>query len=147
MDIEEAKGQEIAKLQNALQEMQTQLQEAQAAIIHEREAAKIAIEQAPPVIKEVPVIDNTRVEQLTDQNHELEVPSRNYLQHFHLFVFSGLIIGAHLQEVITELKKKVEEFEQAYSKVEEESQARAREAEEAQLKASQLQETIERYLI
>lgn len=73
MDIEEAKGQEIAKLQNALQEMQTQLQEAHAAIIHEREAAKIAIEQAPPVIKEVPVIDNTKVEHLTNQNHELEV--------------------------------------------------------------------------
>lgn len=73
MDIEEAKGQEIAKLQNVLQDMQTQLQEAQAAIIHEREAAKIAIEQAPPVIKEVPVVDNAKVEQLTNQNHELEV--------------------------------------------------------------------------
>lgn len=56
-------------------------------------------------------------------------------------------MSAHLQEVITELKKKVEEFEQAHSKVEEESQARVREAEEAQSKASQLQETIERYPI
>ncbi|KAG6395092.1 hypothetical protein SASPL_145684 [Salvia splendens] len=119
MDIEEAKGQEIAKLQNVLQDTQTQLQEAQAAIIHEREAAKIAIEQAPPVIKEVPVVDNTKVEQLTNKNHELE-------------------------EVITELKKKVEEFEQAYSKVELESNARFKEAEEAQMKAAQLQESIER---
>ncbi|XP_057807584.1 myosin-12 isoform X2 [Salvia miltiorrhiza] len=119
MDIEEAKGQEIAKLQNVLQDMQTQLHEAQAAIIHEREAAKIAIEQAPPVIKEVPVVDNTKVELLTNQNHELE-------------------------EVITELKKKVEEFEQAYSKVELESHARLKEAEEAQMKTSQLQESIER---
>lgn len=75
MDIEEAKGQEIAKLQNALQDMQTQLHEAHAAIIQERESAKLAIEQAPPVIKEVPVIDNTKVEQLTNQNHELEVTS------------------------------------------------------------------------
>ncbi|KAL0464349.1 UNVERIFIED_CONTAM: Myosin-12 [Sesamum latifolium] len=72
VDIEEAKGQEIAKLQNALQDMQTQLHEAHAAIIHEREAAKIAIEQAPPVIKEVPVVDNTKVEQLTTQNQELQ---------------------------------------------------------------------------
>lgn len=119
MDIEESKGQEIVKLQNALQEMQTQLQEAHAAIIHEKEAAKIAIEQAPPVIKEVPVIDNTKVEQLTNQNHELE-------------------------EMITELKKKVEEFEQSFSKVEEESHARVKEADEAQMKASHLQETIER---
>ncbi|KAL0397490.1 UNVERIFIED_CONTAM: Myosin-12 [Sesamum calycinum] len=119
VDIEEAKGQEIAKLQNALQDMQTQLHEAHAAIIHEREAAKIAIEQAPPVIKEVPVVDNTKVEQLTAQNQEL-------------------------QEMITGLNKRVEEFEQSYSKVEKESHARLKEAEEAQQRASQLQETIER---
>jgi len=73
MDLEEAKGQEISKLQNALQEMQAQLDEAQAAIIHEREAAKIAIEQAPPVIKEVPVVDDTKLELLTNKNEELEV--------------------------------------------------------------------------
>ncbi|RDX60565.1 Myosin-12, partial [Mucuna pruriens] len=71
-DLEEAKGQEIAKLQNALQEMQAQLDEAHAAIIHEREAAKIAIEQAPPVIKEVPVVDDTKLELLTNKNEELE---------------------------------------------------------------------------
>lgn len=72
-DLEEAKGQEIAKLQNALQEMKAQLDEAHAAIIHEREAAKIAIEQAPPVIKEVPVVDETKLELLTNKNEELEV--------------------------------------------------------------------------
>ncbi|PIN25170.1 Myosin class V heavy chain [Handroanthus impetiginosus] len=118
-DIEEAKGQEIAKLQNALHDMQNQLNEAHAEIIHEREAAKLAIEQAPPVIKEVPVIDNTKVEQLTNQNHELEV-------------------------VIAELNKRVEEFEQNYSEVEKQSHARLKEAEEAQIRVSQLQETIER---
>lgn len=73
IDLEEAKGQEIAKLQNALQEMQAQLDEAHAAIIHEKEAAKIAIEQAPPVIKEVPVVDNTKLDLLTNKNEELEV--------------------------------------------------------------------------
>lgn len=73
LDLEEAKGQEIAKLQNALQEMQVQLDEAHAAIIHEKEAAKIAIEQAPPVIKEVPVVDNTKLELLTNKNEDLEV--------------------------------------------------------------------------
>ncbi|GER57807.1 myosin family protein [Striga asiatica] len=119
MDIEEAKGQEIAKLQNAIQNMQTQLQEAQAAIISEREAAKIAIEQAPPVIKEVPVVDNTKVEQLTNQNHEFE-------------------------EVIVKLKKRVEEFENSFLKMETDSQARLREAAEAQKRAAELQDTIER---
>ncbi|KAL7158252.1 hypothetical protein ABFS83_02G130000 [Erythranthe nasuta] len=119
VDIEEAKGKEVAKLQNALQDMETQLIEARAAIVHEREAAKIAIEQAPPVIKEVPVVDNIKVEQLTLQNHELE-------------------------EIINELKKRVEEFEQSYSEVEKERHERLKEAEESQIRASQLQETIER---
>ncbi|KAG5106924.1 hypothetical protein JHK82_043894 [Glycine max] len=118
-DLEEAKGQEIAKLQNALQEMKAQLDEAHAAIIHEREAAKIAIEQAPPVIKEVPVVDETKLELLTNKNEELETE-------------------------VEELKKKIKEFEESYSEIENENQARLKEAEEAQLKATQLQETIER---
>lgn len=73
VDLEEAKGQEIAKLQSALQEMQEKLEEAHAAIVKEQEAAKLAIEQAPPNIVEVPVVDNAKVELLTGQNKELEV--------------------------------------------------------------------------
>ncbi|KAJ1408711.1 P-loop containing nucleoside triphosphate hydrolase [Sesbania bispinosa] len=119
IDLEEAKGQEIAKLQNALQEMQAQLDEAHAAIIHEKEAAKLAIEQAPPVIKEVPVVDNTKLELLTNKNEELE-------------------------SEVEELKKRIKDFEERCSEIEKENQARLKEAEEAQLKAAQLQETIER---
>lgn len=73
VDLEVAKGQEITKLQSALQEMQEKLEEAHAAIINEKEAAKLAIEQAPPKIVEVPVVDNAKVELLTSQNEELEV--------------------------------------------------------------------------
>ena len=73
IDLEEAKGQEIAKLQASLQETQEKLGEAELAIIKEREAAKLAIEQAPPVIKEVPVVDSTQLELLTNRNKELEV--------------------------------------------------------------------------
>ncbi|KAL0561924.1 hypothetical protein IC582_002369 [Cucumis melo] len=119
MDVEEAKGQEVAKLQNALEEMQGQLDEANAAIIREREAAKLAIEQAPPVIKEVPVVDETKLEILRNHNEELE-------------------------GVVGELKKKIEEFEEKYAEVEKESKARLKEAEEAQLKSMQLRETVER---
>ncbi|KAK4410989.1 Myosin-12 [Sesamum angolense] len=180
LDIEkhlQAKGQEIAKLQSALQDMQTQLHEAHAAIIHEREAAKIAIEQAPPVIKEVPVVDNTKVEQLTAQNQELqyklrtaELSKSSYDGSESMWTYSNmvgacsgklhmptletrafenhrardLIPSEHVQEMITGLNKRVEEFEHSYSKVEKESHARLKEAEEAQQRASQLQETIER---
>ncbi|KAM7476630.1 hypothetical protein LguiB_023873 [Lonicera macranthoides] len=119
IDLEEAKGQELAKLQNTLNELQGQLDEAHAAIIHEKEAAKLAIEQAPPVIKEVPVVDETKVELLTNHNQELE-------------------------EEIKELKKRVEDFEQKYDEVQNESKAQLKEAEESQQKALQLQETIER---
>lgn len=53
--------------------MQEKLDESHAAILREKEAAKLAIEQAPPVIKEVPVVDNTQLELLNSQNNELEV--------------------------------------------------------------------------
>ncbi|KAA8520316.1 hypothetical protein F0562_014572 [Nyssa sinensis] len=119
IDLEEAKGQEIAKLQNALHEMQEKLDEAHAAIIQEKEAAKIAIEQAPPVIKEVPVVDNTKLELLTNRNEELEGEIRD-------------------------LNRRVEEFEQKYTEVQNQSKAILKEVEESQQKASQLQETIER---
>lgn len=119
VDLEEAKGQEITKLQSALHEMQEQLEEARAAVTHEREAAKIAIEQAPPVIKEVPVVDNTKLEQLTNENQELK----------------GEIV---------ELRKRVDEFEHMFNKAQNESKDRLKQVEESQLKLAQLQTTHER---
>lgn len=119
IDLEEAKGQEIAKLQSALNEIQEKLDEAHAAVIHEREAAKLAIEQAPPVIKEVPVVDETKLEILRNHNEELEGE-------------------------LSLLKKKMEEFEEKFAQVEKESEISLKEAEEARSKTMQLQETIER---
>lgn len=49
-----------------------------------------------------------------------------------------------MQDEISELKKRLTEFEQTYSEVQKESQARLREAEESQLRVLQLQETIGR---
>lgn len=118
-DLEEAKGQEIEKLQSALEEMHLKVDEAHAAIVLEKEAAKLAIKQAPPVIKEVPVIDNSKVEELTLQNESLE-------------------------GVINELRRKVEEFQQNYSEVESQLKLSLKEAEDSKLKVSELQETIDR---
>lgn len=53
--------------------MQSKIEEAHTAIAKEREAAKLAIEQAPPKIVEVPVVDTAKVEELTSKNKELEV--------------------------------------------------------------------------
>ncbi|WZY81644.1 hypothetical protein YC2023_028028 [Brassica napus] len=119
VDLEEAKAQEVANLQNALTELQEKLDEAHAAIIREKEAAILAIEQAPPVIKEVPVVDNTQLELLTSQNNELEVE-------------------------VEKLKGKLEEFEAVCSELEKDNKASLTEAEDAKAKAIQLQEVIER---
>ncbi|KAL6005214.1 hypothetical protein ACLOJK_005776 [Asimina triloba] len=119
IDMEEAKAQEFAKLQSSLHEMQVKLEEASAAIIREREAARIAIEQAPPVIKEVPVVDNTKLELLTHRNEELE-------------------------DELNQWKKKAEEFESRFSEVQQQNEASLKDAEESKSRIWQLQETIER---
>ncbi|GLU14293.1 hypothetical protein SLE2022_308710 [Rubroshorea leprosula] len=73
-DIEEAKALEIAKLQDLLQAMKLQVEEANSMVIKEREAAQKAIEEAPPVIKETPVIvqDTERINSLTSEVEKLK---------------------------------------------------------------------------
>lgn len=75
IDLEEAKTQEITKLQDALHEKQQQVEEANSMIIKEREAARKAIEEAPPVIKETPVIvqDVEKISSLTAEVERLKV--------------------------------------------------------------------------
>ncbi|GER37137.1 myosin XI [Striga asiatica] len=73
-ELEETKAQDIAKLQDALQSMQIQLEEANARVIKEREAARKAIEEAPPVIKETPVMvqDTAKIDALTAEVESLK---------------------------------------------------------------------------
>jgi len=74
-DLEEEKAQEIAKLQDALHAMQIQVEEANAKVIKEREAARKAIEEAPPVIKETPVLiqDTEKITSLLAEVSSLKV--------------------------------------------------------------------------
>jgi myosin V len=74
-DLEEAKAQEIAKLQETLHDMQLQVEEAKAMVVKEREAARKAIEEAPPVIKETPVLveDTEKINSLTAEVEQLKV--------------------------------------------------------------------------
>ncbi|KAK1309930.1 hypothetical protein QJS10_CPA08g00135 [Acorus calamus] len=119
IDIEEAKGQEIAKLQSTLQETQSRLEEANAAIIRVKEEARIAIEETPPVIKEVPIVDNTKLELLTNKNKELE-------------------------DQLNDFKMNAEEFERKYCEVQKQNETWLKEIEESQSKISELQEMMER---
>lgn len=69
--MEEAKTQENAKLQSALQEIQIEFKETKELLVKEREAAKKVVEQIP-VIQEVSVIDHGMVDKLTAENEKLK---------------------------------------------------------------------------
>ncbi|XP_077239309.1 myosin-9-like isoform X2 [Tasmannia lanceolata] len=56
-DLEEAKGQEILKLQNSLQIMQNKIDETNAMLVKEREAARKAIEVTPVIVQDTEKID------------------------------------------------------------------------------------------
>lgn len=74
--MEEAKTQENAKLQSALQEMQLQFKESKEKLMKEIEVAKKEAEKVP-VVQEVPVIDHAVVEELTSENEKLKVNGLN----------------------------------------------------------------------
>ena len=70
--MEEAKTQENAKLQSALQDVQLQFKETKELLAKEHEAAKRAAEVVP-VIQEVPVVDHVMLEKLASENEKLKV--------------------------------------------------------------------------
>lgn len=71
-DLEEAKAQEIAKLQASVLELQAEVEASKALLIKERETAKQVIVAAP---KEVPVIveNGPKMEKLMQENEKLRV--------------------------------------------------------------------------
>lgn len=78
-NLEEAKAQEVAKLQNSLKEMQNKNDETNALLVKERENVKKVVEEAPPVIQETQVIveDTQKVEALTAEVENLKVRKFN----------------------------------------------------------------------
>lgn len=70
--MEEAKTQENAKLQSALQDIQLEFKETKELLMKEREAAK-KVEEQVPVIQEVSVIDHSMVDKLAAENEKLKV--------------------------------------------------------------------------
>ncbi|KAH9318445.1 hypothetical protein KI387_020214, partial [Taxus chinensis] len=117
-DLEEAKTQEIANLQLTIEKLQAQVEEANAILVKEREASKIAIQQAPPVIKEVSVVDTAKVEKLTNENKELK-------------------------DLVESLEKRTDEAERKYLESRQESEERLKLSEEQKSKMDQLQDTLQ----
>ncbi|XP_023898753.2 myosin-9 [Quercus suber] len=120
-DLEEAKAQEVAKLQNSLQELQYKVKEANALIVKEREAAKKAIEEAPPVIKETQVLvqDTQKIDSLT----------------------------AEVQNLRTSLeseRQSADDSKRKYNEAQQSSEERQKKLEETEKKVHQLQESLTR---
>ncbi|XP_058738676.1 myosin-11-like [Vicia villosa] len=120
-NLEESKAQEIAKLQNSLQDLQSKSDETNAILVKEREIAKKSIEEAPPVIKETQVIveDTQKVESLT-----AEVES--------------------LKTSLEAEKHKGDDFERKYTEAQALSEERGQKLEDTEKKARQLQESLTR---
>ncbi|CAG7892000.1 unnamed protein product [Brassica rapa] len=120
-ELEEAKAQESAKQQEALQAMRLQVEEANAAVIREREAAKKAIEEAPPVIKETPVLveDTEKINSLTSEVEALKASLESERQ-------------------------AAENLRKAFSEAEARNSELATELENATRKADQLHESVQR---
>ncbi|XP_047336322.1 myosin-11-like [Impatiens glandulifera] len=120
-DLEETKAQEIAKLQNSLQDMQARNDETTALLVKEREASRKTIEEAPPVIKEIQVMveDTKRIESLT-----AEVDS--------------------LKDLLQSEKEKSSDLENKSVESKESFEDRLRKLEETEKRANQLQESLTR---
>ncbi|KAL0322108.1 UNVERIFIED_CONTAM: Myosin-11, partial [Sesamum calycinum] len=121
IDLEESKAQEIAKMQNLMEEMQKKVDETNALLVKEREAAKKAIEEAPPVIKETPVYveDTKKLESLKEEVDSLKASLQNE------------------QETSEDLRKK-------YAEAQESSEERRVKLEETEKRVHQLQESLHR---
>ncbi|KAM6596241.1 hypothetical protein CsatA_006765 [Cannabis sativa] len=120
-DLEEAKAQEVTKLQNSLQEMQSKVDETNALLVKEREAAKKAIEEAPPVIQETQVLveDTEKIDSL-----KAEVDG--------------------LKDSLKSEKDKAEDFERKYNESQESNEQRRKKLEDTEKKTQLLQESLTR---
>ncbi|XP_043705633.1 myosin-6-like isoform X4 [Telopea speciosissima] len=117
-DVEEAKTQENAKLQSALEEMQLQFKETKIQLLKEREAANKVVEQAS-IIKEVPVVDNALLERLTEENEKLKA-------------------------LVSTLEKKIDETEKKFEETNKLSEERLKQALDAESKVIQLKTAMQR---
>ncbi|KAJ6854645.1 hypothetical protein NC651_039557 [Populus alba x Populus x berolinensis] len=120
-DLEEARAQEAVKFHNSLEEMKIKIEEANALIVKEREAAKNAINEAPPVIKETQVLveDTKKIDSLTEEVENLKV-------------------------TLDSEKQRADDTQNKYSEVQEISEERRVKLEETEKKVQQLQESLQR---
>ncbi|KAI7990220.1 Myosin-11 [Camellia lanceoleosa] len=120
-DLEEAKGQEITKLQHSLQTMQNKVDETNSLLVKEREAAQKAIEEASSIVRETPVLvqDTEKIETLTTEVENLKA-------------------SFHLE------KERADDSERKCAEALEASEEKQKKLEETEKKVHQLQELLNR---
>ncbi|AEE28340.1 Myosin family protein with Dil domain-containing protein [Arabidopsis thaliana] len=108
-DLEEAKTQEILKLKSSFEEMRKKVDETNALLLKEREAAKKAAEEAPPVIKETQILveDTKKIELMTEELESVKVTLENEKQR----ADDAVRKFEEAQESLEDKKKKLEETE------------------------------------
>ncbi|PHU13460.1 Myosin-14 [Capsicum chinense] len=118
-DMEEAKTQENAKLQSALQEVQLQFKETKEMLVKERENAKMAAEKIP-IIQEVPVVDHEMMNKLSIENEKLKA-------------------------LVSSLEQKIDETEKRYVEASKLSEERLRQVMDAESTIIELKTTMLRF--
>ncbi|KAL0435640.1 UNVERIFIED_CONTAM: Myosin-9 [Sesamum radiatum] len=120
-DLEEAKAQEITKLQQSLESMQSKLDETNALLLKEREAAQKAIEEATSIVKEtpVPVEDTAKVEALSAEIEKFK-------------------------DLLQSEKQRAEDSERKFAEALESSEGKSQKLEETERRVQQLQESLTR---
>ncbi|XP_042444067.1 myosin-17-like [Zingiber officinale] len=114
-DLEESKAHEVHKFQTMLSEMQLQVEETKLMLIREHDAARKALEEAPPVIKETTILvqDMEKIYSLTAQVEQLKA----LLQTQKLESDAAKKAYSEAQERNDELIKKVENAERHVHKL------------------------------
>ncbi|KAL8092604.1 hypothetical protein AgCh_034752 [Apium graveolens] len=121
-DLEEAKGQEITKLQKSLQGMQNKVDETNALLVKERKAAQKAIEEAAAAVKETPVHieDTEKIEALS-----VEVKT--------------------LKALLQSERERADDCERKYAAAMDSSEEKRQKLEETEKRVHQLQESLNRF--
>ncbi|XP_068634511.1 myosin-17-like isoform X2 [Aristolochia californica] len=124
IDLEEAKAQEVAKLQDVVHALQLQVEEANSQLIKEREATRKAIEEAPTMIKETPVLiqDTEKIDSLTSEVENLkdlllvEQKASNEAKHTYA---EAQVKNGELVQKLEDAERKVDQLQDSVQRLEE----------------------------
>ncbi|KAL7198615.1 hypothetical protein ACSBR2_021000 [Camellia fascicularis] len=123
-DLEEAKGQEITKLQHSLQTMQNKVDETNSLLVKEREAAQKAIEEASSIVRETPVLvqDTEKIETLTTEVENLKASfhlEKDRADDSERKCAEALEASDEKQKKLEETEKKVHQLQELLTRLEE----------------------------